>query len=381
MSHAVIDLHCDSVYSLSAGRDLRLSNPGCHVDLPRLKKGRVGCQVFAAFVPSFLDPAAAFDFASEKLDLIDSFARSDPALAPVETAKDIRAVLGLGKTGILPAVENGHAIGFSPGGEQESLRRLEAFRRRGVRIMTLVHGKHLPWIASATGPGPFPRPWPGGGAGLSPFGGRVIDAMNDLGIMVDLSHSSEGAFWDVLGRSKRPVIASHSCAYALCASSRNLTDDQLKALGGSGGVAGVNFFSVFLSETCRRRMEEDCSVLVEEAEGTEEAFRRAGTSYDDPAYRSARNRADRRLAERLEGLEAPFSLVADHIEYMVKTAGEDAVALGSDFDGIFAAPRGITGCDVYPRLEEDLRRRDFSEERIEKIFSGNFLRVLEAWDR
>ncbi|MDR2662056.1 MAG: dipeptidase [Treponema sp.] len=334
----VIDLHCDSVYSLARGKDLRLRNQDCHVDLPRLKEGGVGCQVFAAFVPSSTKADGAFAFAGEKLDLIDAFARSAPepekglpALTPVETAADIRAAMAAGKTGILAAVENGLAI-------EDSLDKLERLRRRGVRILTLVHDEHHSWAASCTGSGRPP-------AGLSSFGRLVIDAMNDLGILVDLSHASESAFWDALERSKKPVIASHSCCKSLCGASRNLSNDQLKALGEKGGLAGVNFYSAFLSETFRLAMERDPST-----------------------------------GEGSKAPEAPFSLIADHIDHMVRIAGEDAVALGSDFDGIPSAPQGVTGCDMYPRLEAELLSRGYTARRIEKIFSGNFLRVLEAWE-
>jgi len=313
------------------GKDLRQKTPDVHVDVPRLKEGGVGFQVFAAYVPGDTGKDKAFAFANDRLDAIDAFARSDQRLAPVETAAEARAVMAAGKTGVMAAVENGLAI-------DESLEKLELFRRRKVRIMTLVHYQHLPWIASSTGTGDC--------EGLNRFGEQVVDAMNDLGMIPDLSHASQGAFWAVIRRSKKPVIASHSCAYSLCAAARNLRDDQLKALGNSGGLVGVNFFSAFLSESFRQSYEKsNCTVT--------------------PAVAS---------------VYVPASLIADHIDYMVNMAGEDCVALGSDFDGIPAAPDGVTGSDYYPVLEAELRSRNYTEQRIEKIFSKNFLRVLEEWD-
>jgi membrane dipeptidase len=373
--HKAIDLHCDSVYSLAAGKDLRQENPGVHVDIPRLVKGGVGVQVFAAFIPPAIPAPEAFAFAAGRLDLIDAFARSDPRVTPVETAGDCTASMAAGKTGILAAVENGSAI-------ENSLEKLEALRRRKVRIMTLVHSQHLDWVASCTGEGTFhtdvksknPK-----GGGLTSFGEKVIDAMNGLGIIPDVSHSSENAFWDILGRSKKPVIASHSCAWALCAAARNLKDDQLKALGDTGGLAGVNFFSAFLSEPFRRVHEENCSDI--NAKEAEIGRRFRNTPCDDPEYRSARAEIDRLLAERLAPVPVPFSLIADHIDYMVKLAGEDSVGLGSDFDGIFAAPETVSGCDIFPRLVTELKSRGYTDEGIEKIFQGNFLRILAEWDK
>jgi membrane dipeptidase len=196
----------------------------------------------------------------------------------------------------------------------------------------------LPWVASCTGAGED--------RGLSGFGEQVVDAMNDLGIIPDLSHSSEAAFWEAIRRSKTPVIASHSSAYSLCAAARNLKDDQLKALGDTGGVVGVNFFSAFLSEPFRKVFDNEV---------------KNGNSKPDVS------------------VKVPMTIIADHIDYMVKIAGEDSVALGSDFDGIPSAPQGVSGSDFYPVLEAELRSRGYSEKRIEKIFSGNFLRVMEEW--
>jgi membrane dipeptidase len=318
------------------GKDLRQSVQGVHVDLPRLKAGRVGLQVFAAFVPVDTDANAAFAFANERLDAIDRFAASDGGLALVETAAQAREIMALGKTGVMTAVENGLAI-------EESLEKLETLRRRKLRIMTLVHSKHLSWIASCTGEGSFCGEG-GSGRGLTSFGEQVVDAMNDLGIIPDLSHASESAFWDVIRRSKKPVRASHSCAWGICKAARNLKDDQLKCLGDSGGLVGVNFFSAFLSEIFRLGFEKNnCAA----GPGTP---------------------------------SVPMSFIADHIDYMVNIAGEDCVALGSDFDGIPATPQGVTGSDFYPVLEVELKSRGYSEKRIEKIFNANFLRLLQEWD-
>jgi len=338
----VIDLHCDSVFSLIEGKDLRHAVDRVHVDIPRLQKGEVGLQVFAAYVPPDLVAGMSpFAYIVERLNTIDAFSRSDPRLAPVETLAEARAVMANGITGIMAAVENGFAI-------ESSLKNLEALRRLKVRIMTLVHSQHMDWIASCTGtvPGGGDFSPSGNGRGLSSFGEQVVDAMNDLGIIPDVSHSAPSAFWDVIRRSKKPIVASHSCAYSICAAARNLCDDQLMALGESGGLVGVNFFSGFLSEEFRRlsmqsKLEDATNISV----------------------------------------HVPMSIIADHIVYMVDIAGEDCVALGSDFDGIPATPEGVTGSDFYPVLESELKSRGFSEQRIEKIFSGNFLRLLEVWSR
>jgi membrane dipeptidase len=366
----VIDLHCDSVKYLSEGVDLRLANPKGHIDLPRLRQGGVGLQVFAAYVSPSTPEDRAFSEAAAMLDRIGEFAASDPLLCPVETAEEAARAIEGGKTGILKAVENGWAI-------EDSLEKLEELRRRKVRILTLVHSKHTHWASSCTGEGPFP---PTGaaldarGGGLSPFGQRVIAAMNELGILVDLSHGSESTFWDAVKISKKPIIASHSCAHRLCGSARNLKDDQIKALGDMGGVIGVCFFPAFLNEAYRKALEGERNMFEQMTKISQDY---AG---DPEGLAAARNKFSSRFKELLTECPVPFTVIADHIDYIVKLAGEDTVALGSDFDGIQSLPSGVEGCDFYPLLEAELSRRGYSPQSITKFFSGNFLRVFREQD-
>ena len=348
MAHSVIDLHCDTVFYIMDGVDLLQPNPGIHVTLPRLREGGIVLQVFAVYVPPETGKEMAFNYTTERLDAIEAFARSDNSFVLVETAAELKSSMAAEKIGIMLAVENGLPIG-------DSLEKLEELRRRKVRIMTLVHSQHMPWIESCTGTGQFSSD-SSRSRGLSRFGEQVVDAMNDLGIIPDVSHSSENAFWDVIKRSKKPIIASHSCAYKFCAAPRNLKDDQLKALGDSGGVVGVNFFSGFLNESYRQRFDE---IIKSDPE----IFTQIMETKHVPGM----------------SVRVPMSDIADHIDHMVKVAGEDCVALGSDFDGIPAAPEGVMGSDYYPVLEKELRSRGYSESRLEKIFNANFARLLEVW--
>ena len=352
MAHKVIDLHCDSVFYIMEGKDLLKPVDNIHVDLPRLKAGRVALQVFAVYVPPDTEKDKAFHFTEVGIDAIDVFAKSHEDLALVETAAELKNILSSEKVGIMLAIENGLAI-------EESLDKLNHFRKRKVRIMTLVHSQHMSWIESCTGTGKFISD---NGRSLSSLGEKIIDAMNDLGIIPDVSHSSEAAFWEIIKRSKKPVIASHSCAYKFCEAKRNLKDDQLKALGDTGGLVGVNFASSFLSEPFRIAYQEARAKI-------------------GPAPGSSLSMADILTRMPKISVPVPHTVIADHIDHMVEIAGEDCVAIGSDFDGIPSAPDGVTGSDYYPLLEEELRNRGYTEKRIEKIFHRNFLRVLEAWDR
>jgi len=350
MPHKAIDLHCDSVFSLMEGKDLSTDVPDVYVDLPRLRKGKVALQVFAVYVPPKTESDKAFDFTTERLDAIDAFTKSSELLSPVETAAELENVLANDKTGIMKAVENGHAI-------NNSLKNIERLRIRKVRLMNLVHSEHLSWVESCTGKEKFISD-SAQSQGLSRFGEQVVDAMNDLGIIPDLSHVSENAFWDVVKRSKKPVVASHSCAYGICAAARNLKDDQLKALGDTGGLVGINFFSAFLSENYRLKFDEFVK--------------------NNPAVSIEQMIINKQVPD-LE-VNVPLSVIADHIDYIINMSGEDCVGLGSDFDGIFASPDGVSGSDFYPLLETELRSRGYSEKRIEKVFNANFLRLLKTWD-
>ncbi len=358
----IVDLHCDSVKFLEAGVDLRQPSPLSHVDLPRLEKGRVGVQTFAAFVaPSVLE-AESYPTAVKMLDAIDRFAFSDPErLVSVETAADCRRTMAQGRIGVLRAVENGRAI-------NGSLNNLEAFRKRGVRILTLVHSRHESWVASCTGKGGDP-------GGLTPFGKKVVETMNDLGIIVDVSHSAESTFWDVIKTSRRPIIASHSCCYSLCASPRNLKDEQIRALSDIGGVVGVCFFPAFLDDAYRQAMNERCGDIFEAISDME---RKRGA--DRRRLLEDYVRLNHKIADRLSDLTVPLSRIVDHVDHIVQVAGEDCVAFGSDFDGISTLPEGVSGCDAYPLLLELLRKRGYTEQTLQKMRAGNFLRLLEAHD-
>ena len=355
MPQKLVDLHCDSVFFILEGKDLRQHVEGIHVDLPRLKAGRVGLQVFAVYVPP--DTENAFLCAEQGINAIESFAKSHEHLALVETSSQLRSVLSSEKVGVMLAIENGLAI-------EESLEKLSQLRRRKVRIMTLVHSQNMSWIESCTGTGKFgtDNVRAQGKNALSNFGEKVVDAMNDLGIIPDVSHASEAAFWEIIKRSRKPIIASHSCAYSLCAAKRNLKDDQLKALGDTGALVGVNFATSFLSDPYRIAFQAACERI-------------------DINPGSSLIMSD--ILTRLPkiSIPVPHTIIADHIDYMVNIAGEDCVAIGSDFDGISSSPDGVTGSDFYPVLEDELRTRGYSDKRIEKIFNGNFLRLLEVWDK
>ena len=355
----IADLHCDTVLELQGGADIA-NNPEGHIDIPRLRRGGVGLQVFAAFVSSTLPADRAFAEANALLDLLDGACAAHPeTFVKARTADEVEGAVRAGRIAAVAAVENGRAI-------ECDLGKLDALARRGIRYMTLTHVRHLPWAASSNEEGDGP-------GGLTAFGCEVVTAMNRLGVIVDLSHVHEKTFWDVARVAKRPFIASHSCAAALCPLPRNLTDDQIRAVGDSGGVVGLNFYPAFLDPGYLQKRGASMGSMFADLERIE------AETMGDPVRRNAEMKRAAREAHALMGpAEADVDTLCDHLDHVVAIAGEGAVAFGSDFDGVTDLPRGITGCESFPAIIERLRWRGWGEAKIQKLAWGNFARVMRA---
>ncbi len=355
----IADLHCDTLLELRAGADIDRFPEG-HIDIGRLKKGGVGLQLFAAFVSAGVPENRSFAEANELLDCLDAACAKYPeSLAKARTARDVQTAMASGKTAAVPAIENGRAI-------ECDLSKLEALASRGVRCMTLTHSRHLPWASSSGEEGEGP-------GGLTPFGKDVVRAMEDFRVIVDVSHVSEKTFWDVASVAKKPFIASHSCAAALCPVPRNLTDEQIRAIARSGGVIGVNFFPGFLDSRYLRKAGSSMETIFREMERIERDFD------GDPARRSAEmRRLNAELRSKIGTPDATLDTVCDHVEHIARIGGEDVVAFGSDFDGVTDLPRGISGCESLPAILARLAERGWDESRLRKAASENFLRVFRA---
>jgi membrane dipeptidase len=354
----IADLHCDTIIKVQAGADPASDDPQVEVRLPALERGQVGLQVFACFVSSVLPEARAVAEAQVLLGLVDDLCRRYPdRLQRVETAAEVAAAWAAGRIAVVSAVENGHAIGGD-------LANLERLREAGARSMTLTHTSHLSWAASSAKPLE-------GVSGLTAFGENVVGAMNELGMIIDVSHVHETTFRDVARLSRKPFIASHSCASALCPIPRNISDDQIRAVADSGGMVGINFFPGFLDLPYWERLLESCGDLFSNHDRLELE------KMDDPAGRiEGFRRFGEELKRRLAGVDVGLERVADHVEHVVSLVGDEHAGFGSDFDGVPTLPRGISGSECFPDILDALRRRGLGEQSIERIASGNFLRIL-----
>lgn len=351
----VFDAHVDSLQrALDLGHDLGSRGSG-HLDLVRGAEGGLAAVVLVAWCdPKHLEPGGEGALRRTRR-LVGAFhdlvAAHPEAIGRVSDARALDELPSSGRIAGIPGIEGGHSI-------EKSLLHLEAFHAAGVRVMTLVWNNHLSWIRSCQG-----GAGPGVPEGLSDFGRAVVRRMNELGMVVDLSHAGERSFFDALEASSRPVIASHSGCKALHGHARNLTDDQLRALGAAGGVVGIVFCTPFLDERAE--------ALEREARETA-AFRALQGANDTERFL--------RQGEHLQAALPPLSIerVADHVLHAIEVAGVEHVGLGSDFDGILRRPAGLEDAAGYPRLAECLRRRGLGEEELLAVFHGNLARVFRA---
>jgi len=367
----VADLHCDTIGRYIAGEDLRLDLPKGHVDIPKLKRGGVDLQVFACFAApprSELEKSRSAKSVFAQLDALHRLVEDNPDdLALVRSVEELNAARAASKVGVLPAIEGGYAIENDPA-------ILRSFYRAGFRLMTLTHWYATDW-ADASGD---PEPVHGG---LTGFGEQVIEEMNRLGMIVDVSHVHDETFWDVLRVSKAPVVASHSACRDLSPHHRSLSDEMLKALAEKGGLVGINFWPGLLRSEIDRKQEETFAAAAAEL-GVPADRMAAGRL--EPAARDKLMAAYRaRWAEVRKTLPVvDVKTVVDHIDHIVKLTGKaDHVGLGSDYDGISDTPVGLENIGLLPNVTKELVRRGYKPEDIRKILGGNFLRVFAAVER
>jgi len=334
--------------------DMRVPQPDIMTDLPRLKAGGVGGQFWSVYVPSpapGTDAAVSVTQALEQIDIVHRMvARYPDQLVLALTADDIERAHKQGKIASLIGMEGGHSI-------NSSLAVLRMMYRLGARYMTLTHSLNTPWADSATDDPKLD--------GLSPFGEQVVQEMNRLGMLVDLSHVSPATMSDALKISTAPVIFSHSSARALTDVPRNVPDEILRDLPRNGGIIMVTFVPGFVSP----------EVAEWNKRETAERTRLSGTIGAD---QDAINKALDVWRNANPAPRASLIQVADHIDHIKKIAGIDHIGLGSDFDGITSVPVGLEDVSTFPMLIAELFRRGYTDDDVRKIASRNILRVMRG---
>ena len=336
--------------------NLAVRQPRLMTDIARLRSGGVGGQFWAAYVPvTTMDSAGGphpAAYALEQIDLTRRLcAKNSSAMAMATTAAAVERNFAAGKVSCLIGIEGGHAI-------ENSLGALRMFAALGVRYMTLTHWRSLDWAVASTDTSR---------RGLSDFGRQVVQEMNRLGMLVDLSHVNDQTMSDALHLSRAPIIFSHSSARGIAHHARNVPDSILKLVPANGGVVMVNFNPGFVSEAVR--------VYEDSMNSWARALRDAGA---DSATRADSMRA---WGGGSRAPHATLAQVADHIDYIRRVAGVDHVGLGSDFDGIDEVPQGMEDVSKFPDLIAELLRRGWTEADVKKVAGLNILRVLRDAER
>jgi membrane dipeptidase len=366
----IVDGHIDVPYRLLARRrsgaevpDVGEAAPDGEFDWPRARAGGLDAPFFSIFTPASDEDAGRSKAEADGLiDLVEDLVRRHPERFRIaRTANEVLDAKDDGRIALLLGMENGSPI-------ENDLANLEHFWRRGVRYVTLCHGSDNPICDSS-----YDTRHTSGG--LTAFGRRVVERMNELGVLVDISHVSDDSFWQVLAVTRTPVIASHSSLRAFVPGfERDISDRMLRALAANGGVAMINFGSTFLRADANAHGEVR-RAAIEDFRATR-GLERGSTEMRD--FAQAWDQAH----------PFPFATVADvadHIDHAVAVAGIDHVGLGSDFDGVGdSLPVGLKDVSMYPNLIEELLRRGYTDGQIAKICGGNALRVMranEAWAR
>jgi membrane dipeptidase len=358
-----IDMHADTPQRLLDEQvDLAQRLPDGHFDSVRAREGGLDAQFFSIWVEPQLfgaGGASAMKRADDQIAAVRALAEKHPETWQfATTADEVRRTAVENKLAALAGLEGGYAI-------DEKLENVARYYRMGVRYMSPAWTVSLSWAGSSGDDVGMKR-------GLNDFGREVVQEMNRLGMMVDVSHVSDATFWDIIKTSRKPVIATHSGCRAIANVPRNLTDEMIQAIAKSGGVVNVIFYPEHLEpgwSEKKKKVDAEIAPAVQRASEAEPG---------DVAHKKlARDRVRREeFAKRLPPVLV--SRLVDHIDHIVKLVGVDYVGIGSDFDGVQATLADLADVSQLPNLTAELLRRGYSEADIDKMLGGNMLRVMEA---
>jgi membrane dipeptidase len=359
----VIDTHND-VLSSATMKGLNIEDDltgKTHSDIARFKKGGVDVQVFSIFCDERFGKDTAFKYASREIDSLYATVNRNPGkMMMVTSPAQLQQAVSRKKLGCMMGVEGGHMI-------EDNLAYLDSFYQRGARYMTLTWNNSTSWATSAldetTKKDSLQH------KGLSPFGKQVVKRMNELGMIVDLSHVGEQTFWDAIRTTTKPVIASHSCVYRLCPIFRNLKDDQIKAIAKNGGVIHLNFYSGFVDSNYVQRQKQFKAAHQKEVDSLKA---QKWTDYEIDEWLAKTYPAE------AASLRPTLPQLLDHLDYIVQLIGVDHVGIGSDFDGISSSPQQLDDVTDLPNFTKALLQRGYTKKDVEKILGRNFIRVFQA---
>ena len=359
----IVDTHVDVPYRLEREmQPIGERTESGDFDYPRAKEGGLDAPFMSIYVPaSYQETGGAKEFAEKMIDMVEGFERQWPEkFAIARSPAEVEMNFAAGLISLPMGMENGAPI-------EDDLANLAHFYDRGIRYITLTHSQNNQ-ICDTSYADPDERLW----NGLSPFGREVVAEMNRLGILIDVSHISDAAFDQVIELTRAPVIASHSsCRHFTPGFERNMSDEMIRKLAANGGTLQINFGSAFLTE--------EANAWSNQAWAAARAWA-AEQGLDEG---SDEVREWRRAYREQNPLPlADVGVVADHIDHGVELVGIDHVGIGSDYDGVGPSlPVGLEDVSKFPNLVEELLERGYTEEEIEKILSGNVMRVWREVER
>jgi membrane dipeptidase len=359
----LVDTHNDILSAaMMEGKDISHRIKEGHSDLDRWKEGGLDVQFFSVWTDKVpRNKEGFFKDATQEIDSLDKLVRNNPGrIILARTYKEVTKGIDENKLVALIGVEGGHMI-------EDDLGKLQELYDRGMRYMTLTWNNSTLWASSAMDETLHPDSLQH--KGLNDFGKQVVRRMNELGIIVDLSHTGEQTFYDAIATSTKPVLLSHSSVWNICPVFRNVKDNQIKAVAKNGGVICINFFSGFIDSNFAKKMNE--------LEGTKgKQIKDSLQQFYDAAKLNEIWR--QRFSAELDPLRPTLAQLVDHIDYIVKLVGDDYVGIGSDFDGVSSLPVGLDDVTTYPKITEELVKRGYSKKSIRKILGGNVMRVMKA---
>ena len=340
-----------------------------HSDLNRFREAGVDVQIFSVWCDG--EKKQPYAWANREIDTLYAVAaRNQDKIQIIQSFADIKKAVKKNKLAALFGVEGGHMI-------EGDLNKLEALYKRGVRYMTLTWNNSTEWASSAMDESSLVNlnkeytnvQAPQRTMGLNTFGKEVIKKMNDLGMMVDLSHVGEKTFWDAIQTTTKPVLVSHSNAYTLCPVFRNLKDEQIDAVGKNGGVIQLNFYSAFIDSSFKKREK----IFLQNKQAKIDSLVATGMQKE-----YAQSIIVDMYKEESISIQPPMEMLLKHLDYIVNRIGVDHVGMGSDFDGISASPKELTDVTTYPLITKALLEKGYSKKDVYKIMGGNLLRVMKA---
>lgn len=344
----IVDGHVDLPYRLRSNpEDVSVQTEKGHFDYVRAKQGGLDAPFMSIYIPAAKEMNGAMELALELIASVEQLCEQHPDKFALATSpSEIQTNFSQGLISFPMGLENGAPI-------EGDLRNLDLLYEKGIRYITLCHSKDNHICDSS-----YDQRYTHGG--LSPFGYEVIEKMNQLGIMIDVSHVSDSAFYQAIRSSRAPVIASHSsCRHFTPGFERNVSDDMIRLIGKNNGVMMINFGSAFITSKGNEAMQQVLSRVM-----------KGEANESDPDIQAALDSIKSQPA-----LMGNIALVADHIDRVVDIAGIDHVGFGSDFDGVSNLPIGLEDASKLPDLIQELLKRGYTDEDISKICYQNIFRV------